>query len=75
MKPRTDIININKIKRPVIAYYECGTVRIYHPYRFNYDSIDKYGSKAVTNCSVYSLGLLSAKQEIFKDDLVAWQYI
>ena len=78
----TETIDINKIKRPVIAYYnemqKYVIAKIYYPNRDHYDSlnadwrVEEYGVKW---WSATLSPNAKRRQKFFVIGLIGWQYI
>lgn len=68
-KPRTDIIDITKIKRPVLVWWKvCGfepDIEIVYPNGFREQYYEEFSTWVKTMANQYS----------FEFYLVAWQYI
>ena len=78
----TEVIDINKIKQPVIAYYnemqDEVIAKIYYPNRAHYDSLNAdwivltYG---VAHWATTESPCSNTRQAFFELGLISWQYI
>lgn len=77
--------NLEKIKRPILAWYDDHepTPRIFYPNQKHFDEYVNYGFFQMLDMIVGGkskgdrwLSRISPKKnEIFKDNLIAWQYV
>ena len=78
----TEIIDINKIKQPVIAHYDemqdNVIAKIYYPNRAHHDSLNAdwiVRDNSATWCGIIGSRHAKIRQEFFMKGLIGWQYI